>query len=176
MRKRPQARGQLAYHHGFALGSVLALGFGEKVECALLQGLHRQASTALGYRTDDHDRRGAARPLESIEHSQPVHLGHLHIKGQKIGVEVEHLLQGDLAVGRRAYDLNVGNTRQSIGNCAAKHRGVICDQDAKCHLSFPPAAFSSQKHSAHVQALVGHTSRRNNRALLILTIEREDFI
>ena len=105
-------------------------GLGDVVVRAALEGLERGGGASLGDRRE-HDHRQVGVVLAQLHDGlEPVHHRHLDVEGDDVGVEQRDLRQGDLAVGGRPDDLDVGVARQDVRDESSYDDRVVDDEHA----------------------------------------------
>ena len=123
-------------------------GFGDEVDRAQPQGLQRRLRAFRGQRRDHHHRAG---PLDhdAVEAGQAVHLRHVDVEGDDVGLEAGELAQRLQPVARELH-LEVGFAGEHLAE-QLPHQGGIVDHQQLDH----PAPASPPRLERVEQAALG---------------------
>ena len=102
---------QLLAHRQFGVHAVV--GLGHVIERAAFQGVERDVRAQLGERTDHDDRQRAA-AQDGVERVEAVHVRHLHVERDDVGIDLVEAFQRLPAVRGRAGD---GHARRFVDRC-----------------------------------------------------------
>ena len=96
------------------------------------EGVEGRGGTALGQRAEHDDRHAAVlaptdTAADRADRLDAVHLRHLDVHGDQVGLELVQLRDGDLAVHGGAHDLDVRVLGQHVGHDLADDHRVVDD-------------------------------------------------
>lgn len=124
---------------GDVLGELLQavghahLGFGDEVQGPEFQRAQGDLGTPFG-QGGDHDHGHGTQLHQARQEIQPIHLGHFHVQGDDVGVQVADHLAGDERIGRGAHADHVRLLIDDLRQQAPHQGGIVNDHDTcLCH-------------------------------------------
>jgi hypothetical protein len=117
----------------------------------------------FGERAEHDDRDAAACGPDRADRLDAVHLRHLDVHRDQVGLELLQLRHGDLAVDGGTHDLDVGVCGQHVGHDLADDDGIVDDHHPDRVHACPPASLSGQPDRRFISC-IGTGSRGLERA------------